>query len=696
MKDLHSLLCRQLQRYLGDATPIPTAWKQFIEAVNNTYREFDDDRCMLERSLELSSQELLHSNSEMRAVIKAFPDLFVWIDREGKILDCKEGSAANFFLPIHQLVGKRIQNIPEKSIGKKFEQAIRQVQQERTMFSLEYSLTLKDKQHHYESRILPLIADQCLCIIRNITERKEAEAALKQSEEQFKKLYEESRKAEEVYRSLIHSSADAIVLYDLTGNVKYISPAFTQLFGWTQAELEGQTIPFVPESETKSTLFLIEEVVGKGRPVHGFETRRLTNDGRILDVSASASRFDDHEGKPSGTLVVLRDITEKKRLEAQFRQIQKMESIGTLAGGIAHDFNNLLSGIMGYTEMCLLETPKDGMIKRRLTRVMQASERAKDLVNQILTFSRQSEQAKIPLQIRPIVKEALKLLRASIPSTIHFQIDIAEDTRVILADPTQIHQVLMNLCSNAAHAMQEKGGTLTIIIVNVQIGKKDLPAHSDLMEGEYVRLTVADTGHGMTPYTLERIFDPYFTSKRHGEGTGLGLSLVHGIVKSMNGVIRVSSTFDEGTTFEVLIPCLENGREEVVAVEKALPVGMETILLVDDEDFVLDMTQEMIESLGYTVFARTSSQEALNAFLANPEQFDLIISDQMMPNMTGKELAMSIRAINPRIPFILCTGFSTSITAEIVRKLGIAALVYKPVLRQVMAETIRKVLNKQT
>ncbi len=597
MKDLHNLLARQLKRHFGDAAPLPNEWKPFIEVVNDAYREFDDDRCMLERSLELSSQELLHSNSEMRAVIKAFPDLFLWIDREGKILDCKEGSAANLFIPAHQLVGKRIQNIPEKSIGEKFEQAIRRVQQERTMFSLEYSLTLNDRQHYYESRILPLLDAQCLCIVRNITERKEAEAALKQSEEQFKKLYEESRKAEEVYRSLIHSSADAIVLYDLLGNVKYISPVFTQLFGWTQTELEGKKIPFVPESETESMLFLIEEVVRKGKPVHGFETRRLTKDGRILDVSASASHFDDHEGKPSGTLVVLRDITEKKRLEAHFRQAQKMESIGTLAGGIAHDFNNLLCAIMGYTEMCLAETPKGGMIERRLTPVMQASERAKDLVNQILTFSRQREQSKKPLQIRPIVKEALKLLRASIPSTIRFQIDITEDTGVILADPTQIHQVVMNLCTNAAHAMQEKGGTLTIAIANVQIGKKDLPAHSDLMEGEYISLTVADTGHGMPPHILEKIFDPYFTTKKQGEGTGLGLSLVHGIVKSMDGVIRVASTPDEGTAFEVFIPRLESDKIETMMEETTLPHGVETILLVDDEDFVLDMTREMIESL---------------------------------------------------------------------------------------------------
>ena len=373
-----------------------------------------------------------------------------------------------------------------------------------------------------------------------------------------------------------------------------------------------------------------------------------------------------------------------------------MESIGTLAGGIAHDFNNLLSGIMGYTEMCLFETPKGSMIEKRLTRVIEASERAKDLVNQILTFSRQREQAKKSLQIRPIVMEALKLLQASIPSTIHFQIDITEETGVILADPTQIHQVLMNLCTNAAHAMHEKGGTLTIAIANVRIGKKDLSAYSDLMEGEYVRLTVADTGNGMTPHIQEKIFDPYFTTKEHGEGTGLGLSLVHGIVKSMDGVIRVSSTPDEGTTFEVFIPCLEDDPEQVIAVETALPLGMETILLVDDEDFVLEITREMIESLGYTVIVRTGSLEALNAFRANPERFDLIISDQMMPNMTGQELALNIRAIDPRIPFILCTGFSTRVAEEKGANSGITAFLYKPLHRQGLAETIRRVLDKQT
>ncbi len=694
MKDLHALLVRQLKRHLGDPALLPKVWKGFIETVNDAYREFDEDRYMLERSLELSSQELLQSNSEMRAIIKAFPDLFLWIDREGRILDCKEGSSTNLFIPAHQLVGKRIQNIPDKTIAEKFHQAIQLVRKERAMFSLEYSLTLNDKQYYYEARVLPLLEDQCLCIVRNITERQEAEEALKQSEEQFKKLYEESRKAEEVYRSLIHSSADAIVMYDLEGNVRYLSPAFTQLFGWDQPELEGKKIPFIPESEKEATFFLITEVVHKGKPVHGFESRRLTKDGRILNVSVSASRFDDHAGRPSGTLVILRDITEKKRLEAHFRQTQKMESIGTLAGGIAHDFNNLLSAIMGYAEMCLAEAPKGGKMERRLSRVMQASERAKDLVNQILTFSRQKEQTRKPLQIRPIIKEALKLLRASIPSTIRFQIDITEDTGVILADPTQIHQVLMNLCTNAAHAMQEKGGTLTISITDTAIPKESLSVHADLAAGEYVKLTVSDTGHGMTTDILEKIFDPYFTTKKHGEGTGLGLSLVHGIVKSMDGAIRVTSTPAQGSTFEVFIPRLESDREDSPPpTEDILLFGNETILLVDDEDFVLDMTREMLESLGYTVVPRASSLEALHAFRANPKRFDLVISDQMMPNMTGQELAANIHALNPRIPFILCTGFSTPITEEKARNSGVTAFVYKPVLKQNLSAAIRRVLD---
>ncbi|MFZ5570797.1 MAG: PAS domain-containing hybrid sensor histidine kinase/response regulator [Thermodesulfobacteriota bacterium] len=693
MKQLHSLLVRQLKRHFGDPSQLPDDWKPFIELVNEAYREFDADRGMLERSLELSSQELLQSNSEMRAVIKALPDLFLWLDREGTILDCKEGSTTNLFLPAHQLVGKRIQNIPDKNTGEKFGAAVRRVQQEKTMISMEYSLLLNGKRHFFESRLIPLLEDQCLCIVRNITERKETEEALRLREEQYRKLYEETKKAEEVYRSLIHSSADAIILYDMTGHVRYVSQVFTQLFGWTLAELEGRKIPFVPESEADSTAFLIKEVAGRGNPVHGFETRRLTRDGRILEVSASASRFNDHEGKPAGTLVVLRDITEKKRLAAHFRQAQKMESIGTLAGGIAHDFNNLLAAIMGYTEMSLAEAPKNSRIEKRLTRVMQASERARDLVNQILTFSRQKEQVKKPLQIRPIVKEAMKLLRASIPSAIQFQVDIAEDTGIILADPTQIHQLIMNLCTNAAHAMQEKGGLLTIGIRNIRIGKEDLQPHSDLTEGEYVGLTVADTGHGMPPHILEKIFDPYFTTKKHGEGTGLGLSLVHGIVKGMEGFIRVSSQPSAGSMFSVFIPRLETDEPETVAEEPALPLGHETILLVEDEDFVLDISREILESLGYTVVARISSLDALQAFRSHPERFQLIISDQMMPNMTGLELALNIRNVHPTIPVILCSGFSDNITEEKVREAGISAFLHKPILKQGLAETVRRVLD---
>jgi CheY-like chemotaxis protein len=370
-----------------------------------------------------------------------------------------------------------------------------------------------------------------------------------------------------------------------------------------------------------------------------------------------------------------------------------MESIGTLAGGIAHDFNNILSAIMGYTELALDDIERDSQLYTNLQEVFRAGKRAKDLVQQILAFSRQSEQGRKPVQVKHIINEALKLLRSSLPTTIEVRRDIRSDA-LAMADPTQIHQILMNLCTNADHAMREKGGVLEVKLEDVELDADFTAAHPNIKPGAYINLTVSDTGHGIPPGVLERIFDPFFTTKEIGEGTGMGLSVVHGIVGSYGGAITAYSEPGQGSTFKVYLPIIERRKEPEIRTEESISTGSERILFVDDESVLVDMGKQILESLGYDVITRTSSIEALELFKAQPDRFELVITDMTMPNMTGDDLAQELMHIKPNIPIILCTGFSATIDEQKARAMGIRAFVLKPIVKREIAATIRKVLDQ--
>ena len=386
---------------------------------------------------------------------------------------------------------------------------------------------------------------------------------------------------------------------------------------------------------------------------------------------------------------------EKEQLETQLRQAQKMEAIGTLAGGIAHDFNNILGIIMGFTELSLHDTPKETLVYDRLTEALKATNRAKDLVKQILTFSRQGRQEANPLAMGIVIKEALKMLRASLPTTIEIQQNIERDTGLIMADPTQIHQVIMNLATNAYHAMGEKGGVLNVSVENIEIDDQSAGQNPDLRSGSFVKLTVSDTSHGMAPEVMERIFDPYYTTKEMGKGTGLGLSVVHGIALSHEGVINVHSEPGKGTAFEVLFPRIDlTGDRAEIKEEENIPTGFERILFVDDEPAMTQIYQSMLERLGYAVSIRTSSIEALEAFKAQPGKYDLVITDQTMPHLTGQMLAKEMITIRPDIPVILCTGHSDLIDDDKAKEMGVHAFVMKPIAMGEIARTIRDVLDK--
>jgi PAS domain S-box-containing protein len=517
---------------------------------------------------------------------------------------------------------------------------------------------------------------------------------LHDNQAKYRALYEKSSRAEKLYLSLLNSSADAIVIYNLNGEVQYLSPSFTELFGWRMDELKGKRIPFVPESEKESTFNEIRRVLATGKSSRNFQTKRSTKDGRLLDIYISASKYDDNEGNPVGLLVILKDVTDTKAMEIQLQRAQKMDALGTLAGGIAHDFNNVLTAVMGLIEMEYLGAETGSRTYDRMEKALAACGRARDLVKQILTFSTRGEQRRKPLHIGSVVEDALQMMQAILPTTIVIQTDLEEGQAKILGDYTQIHQIIVNLCTNAAHSMRRGGGILGINLKEVEVDDNHSSDYPDLLPGCYLRLTVRDTGEGMDRRTRERIFEPFFTTKPPGEGAGVGLSVVHGIVKSHNGKIVVRSEPGNGSTFELFFPRVEGVEETEEKPPQRLPVGNERILLVDDEEIVIAMTSEMLGILGYEVVAAQQSSKALEIFRSQPDWFQLIITDQTMPGMTGMELTAEILRVKQDIPIILCTGYSNENIWETASNIGIRKILSKPFVVHELASSVRDVLDQ--
>ncbi|MBF0413834.1 MAG: response regulator [Desulfamplus sp.] len=399
--------------------------------------------------------------------------------------------------------------------------------------------------------------------------------------------------------------------------------------------------------------------------------------------------------KPTMVQCNIRDITEsrqakeeKKLLESQIQQAEKMEAIGTLAGGIAHDFNNILSAIIGHTEILLYDIQEESPFRRSLDQIYFASMRAKALVKQILAFSRQNNNELRLMNIQHIIREVLNLIRSSIPTTIEICQDISPDCGVINADPTQIHQIIMNLATNAYHAMEETGGILTVNLKEIELHEPEMKP------GKYACLTVADTGTGIDEDIKDKIFDPFFTTKGQGKGTGMGLAVVHGIVKSLAGAIKVFSEPGRETKFHVYLPVAESYvQQHEIEVKKALKGGREKILFVDDEDLLIELTQEMLELLGYNITSYSSSIKALESFRANPDKFDIVITDMAMPHMSGDKLAIELLKIRPDIPILLCTGFSDLMSKKKALSMGIKGFLMKPVSMVDFAHSIRGILD---
>jgi PAS domain S-box-containing protein len=525
-------------------------------------------------------------------------------------------------------------------------------------------------------------------VFANALDNKKFRQALQESEERLRTVYE--------------TFPDSVTIVQTeNGRFVDVNSAFTRLTGWAAEDVIGKKEADLKIWHNPNDREKLKAGIARKGKIENLEAKFRLKDGSIITALMSAVLI-QLKNKPH-ILTITRDISdlksaqkEREQLRTQLIQAQKMEAIGTLAGGIAHDFNNILGAIIGYAEMALYDTQKDSMEHYNIDQVLKAGHRAKDLVKQILAFSRKSEQDKNIISLTPIVEEALKLLRASLPTTIEIRQNIEPHLDAIFADPTQMHQVMMNLCTNSAHAMGDTGGILNVELHNLDLNLKKAVQYSELNPGPYLQLSISDTGHGMDSATMDRIFDPYFTTKEQDKGTGMGLAVVHGIIKGHGGGIRVQSKPGKGTRFDILFPVMGKHMESETEELKALPTGKEHILFIDDEDTLIDLGESMLKKLGYQVETRTRPDEALEIFRAAPDKFDLVISDMTMPGMTGDILAAELMKIRSDIPVIICTGYSERIDEQRARDLGIKGLIMKPFTIRGLSKTVREVLDQKS
>jgi len=637
---------------------------------------------------------LLKNEKEYRDLVNNAPDLRYRTDMEGRIIFISES--------VYNLSGFTV----EEAVGLKMAEEIYANPEERGLFlealqkkgsvsDFEAQLQRKDGSLWWASTNAHFYKDPNGNILgvegvtRDVTERKLTEQAL-HNEMEFTK-------------TALNSQKDTFFLFDpADGKAIRWNQAFLDITGYTDEEVSDLKAPnsYYCQKDLERAAVLIENVLKTG--VGRIELDLICKDGHRVPTEYNVSAIINEKGAPQYFISIGRDITDRKqaedekdKLEAQLLQAQKMESVGFLAGGIAHDFNNLLFPIIGMSEMLLEDLPKDSLEYENAEEIFQAGKRAGDLVKQILAFSRQSEHKMSPVRVQNVLKEVLKLSRSTIPSNIEIHENIQQDCGLVMADPTQIHQIGMNLITNAFHAVESKNGTIELDLKEITLQDNELSG-SELQPGQYIKLSVSDNGTGMSENTIRKIFEPYFTTKGQGKGTGLGLAVLYGIVKEHKGEINVYSELGQGTVFNVYLPLMKK-LSKVTVADKMLrtETGSERILLVDDEVSVAKLEGQMLSRLGYKVTVKTSSGDALNTFKSNPDYFDLVISDMTMPDMTGDQLSKEILSLKPKTPIVICTGFSERINKEQVETIGVKGFLMKPVIKSDMAQMVRKVLDEE-
>ncbi len=525
--------------------------------------------------------------------------------------------------------------------------------------------------------------------LRDISAYRKTEEALKKSRLRYRQLYNEAHKAEELYQSLLNSSADAIMLLDPDFRIQFVNPAFVRIFGWTLAEMKKHYDQYVPKPMKQRFTALLEKTMAQDHPTHGFETQRYTKDGRLLDVSLSASRYLDHAGDVAGILLILRDITDMKRYHYHMAQAQKMESLGTLAGGIAHDFNNLLMGIQGRLSLLLLHKDLHSPEYKHLKEMEEYIFRASDLTRQMLGIARSGKYEVVPTDINNLIHTQNQLFgRTRKEIVIHEA--FAEDLHTAEVDQRQMDQVLLNIYVNASHAMP-RGGDLYVRTQNQKLGP-EMAGSYDVTPGDYIRVSITDTGTGMDKNTAKRVFEPFFSTKERGRGTGLGLASAYGIIKNHDGFITVYSEKGKGTTFSIYLPASSRTAEKKGKESEAVQKGSGTILLVDDEEIILSVAKEMIQALGYQVLTARGGKAAVETYAAEKDQIDMVVLDLIMPGMGGGDVFDQLKRINPDVRVLLSSGYSMDGQASAILRQGCRGFIQKPFSIQELSQKISEIL----
>ncbi len=766
---MHSLLTRQIARHFGDQFQIPAEWMGLIRAIDDAYWEFDDDRVMLERSLDLSSQELVQANSEMRAIFQAIPDLLFRLDQEGTILEIKAGITNDLLLLPHAFSGKRIQDIPVSNIGEQFEHAIREVMEKRTVVRIEYSLPIQGQEFYYEARLVPLLTNQIVAIIRNITEQKHAEEKLRHSvsllrstfesttdgllvvdrsgrivsfNERFLSLWQvprtileernnqaalelvqdqlkdpvgfqqriqrvyshpevesfdilefkdgrvferyscpqrmdgepvgrvwcfrdvtERRRSEESVLKLsrvVEQTADAVLITDANGIIEYANPAFEALTGYSSREILGKTPRILNSGRHDAAFFsVLWSTILSGKVFAGVFINRKKN-GELYHAEKTITPIKDVAGTITHFVATEKDISERKELEARLRQSQKMEAFGQLAAGVAHDFNNILTVIQGHAALLQSKRLNQNDQSSSTTEIFRASERAANLTRQLLTFSRRQPMQSRDLDLNDIVAGITRMLQRLIGEHIALEAHYAPGGAPVHADPGMMEQVLMNLAVNSRDAMP-RGGKLIVRTEMTSVDDAHVGSNPAARRGDFVRLSVSDTGDGIAPEDLPHIFEPFFTTKEIGKGTGLGLATVFGVVEQHSGWIEVESQVNRGTIFHVYLPRQNKGvldRKDSHASGSLLH-GTETILLVEDEPPVRYFMQTLLETHGYRIHPAESGPRAVEIWQKHRDSIDMLLTDMVMPEgMNGRELADRLRIERPDLKVLFCSGYS--------------------------------------
>lgn len=647
-----------------------------------------------------TEEALVSANQQLHDIIEFLPDATLVIDRNGEVIAWNHAMEEMTGVPAAAIVGRGDREYAELFYGERRPMLIDLVldpglgiessytniwRKGATLAGETYIPALKGREVYLFGAAGALLDSKGNVVgaiesIRDITDRRRVEEAL--------------LRAKANYRNMFQNAVAGIYQTTLSGRFIKANPAFAQILKYDSPEEVVNTITDISrqvyaEPERRSELL---RQIAERDVVREFEARFLRKDGEVVWVVLYMRAVRNKDGSVAYLEGTILDITDRKALEARLIQSQKMEAIGTLAGGIAHDFNNILAAILGYAELTQqnLTEPKTQCY---IQQILKACDRARHLISQILTFSRKTELELEPLDMGRITRESLKLLRAMLPATIEIRTTISSEACIVIGDSTQMHQIMMNLCANAAHAMREDGGILDVCLESTVVTPQMASIHHEITPGPYVKLTVRDTGTGIPPSIMNRIFDPFFTTKERGAGTGLGLSVVYAAVKERGGTIAVESNLGEGTTFNIYLPAAACETEAAGKPGKTVPGGSEQVLFIDDEETLVEMAREMLQELGYEVVAVKNGARALDLFLADPDRFDLVITDMTMPGMKGTDVARKMLDVRPDVPIILCTGFSELVTEEKARHLGIRVFLMKPYTLTDLSSALRKALE---